>query len=49
MEEVLIEDPNIYSQYDFDINLEDLMNNRLFCTFSSFEEIENTLTNIQSR
>ena len=49
MEEVLIEDPNIYSQYDFDINLEDPMNNRLFCTFSSFEEIENTLTNIQSR
>jgi hypothetical protein len=39
---------NIYNQYDFDTVL-DSMNNRLCCTFSSFEEIEPTLYQIQSQ
>jgi len=49
MEEVLTREPHIYHQYDFDLNLEDSMNNRLFCTFSSLDGIESTLHKIQSQ
>ena len=48
MNQIYIQRSNIYNQYDFDTVL-DSMNNRLCCTFSSFEEIEPTLYQIQSQ
>ena len=48
MNQIYTQRSNIYNQYDFDTVL-DSMNNRLCCTFSSFEEIEPTLYQIQSQ
>jgi len=44
-------DPSyIYFQYDIDVNYPDLKDmNKLFCTFSSKNDLESTLSNIQSQ
>ena len=45
---ILEKSPNIYNQYDFDKNISlDMLNNRLFCTFSTPEDLDSILDNIQ--
>lgn len=38
---------NVINTYDFDLNI-DMINNRLFCTFTNLNEIEETVENIKS-
>jgi hypothetical protein len=47
--ETLTSLPNMYHQYDFDLNDIFSMNNRLFCTFTSLEELESLVSEIQKR
>jgi hypothetical protein len=42
--------PHMYRRYDFDnYNSIDMLNNKLFCTFSTLEHLDNVITNIISQ
>jgi hypothetical protein len=40
----------MYDQYDYDFTFENLlMNNRLFCTFTAIEDLEELINELSSR
>ena len=44
------EAPNMYHQYDFESAIDmSSMNNKLFCTFTTLDEMDNLINNIQER
>ena len=47
--QILTSPPNMYHQYDFDLNDIFSMNNRLFCTFTSLEELDSLVSEVQKR
>jgi hypothetical protein len=50
MPNTLNQSPNTYNIYDFDSAVDlTLMNNRLFCTFTTLEDLENLISSLSSR
>ena len=50
MSQLTLENPsNMYHQYDFDLNDIYSMNNRLFCTFVSLNELDALVSEIQKK
>ncbi len=47
---ILQESPNTYNIYDFNSSVDlTSMNNRLFCTFTTLEDLDNLVENLSSR
>jgi hypothetical protein len=40
---------DMYQQYDFDFILDSMINNRLFCTFTPLEELDNLVSNLRQK
>ena len=50
MPNTLNQSPNTYNIYDFDSAVDlTLMNNRLFCTFTTLEDLENLVSSLSNR
>jgi environmental stress-induced protein Ves len=46
--ELIIILSNLYNMYDYNINFEDLNSNKLFCTFTSFQGIDDIIHSLQN-
>jgi hypothetical protein len=40
---------DMYHQYDFDFVLDSMINNRLFCTFTPLEELDNLVSDLKQK
>jgi hypothetical protein len=50
MHNVLNQDPNTYNIYDFDSDIDfTTMNNRLFCTFTTLDELDNLVKSLSTQ
>tara|TARA_R110000803_G_scaffold33149_1_gene72692 strand:+ start:190 stop:651 length:462 start_codon:yes stop_codon:yes gene_type:complete len=50
MHNVLNQDPNTYNIYDFDSSIDStLMNNRLFCTFTTLDELDSLVEMLSNK